>query len=81
MEGAVARRRAFGDLAASSDNSFVGGGGFTVPDADLHPDVVTLEAGLGLALAEGSDFSIGYAGQFGDGSRQDGVRATLKMRF
>ncbi|RAZ82099.1 autotransporter domain-containing protein [Cereibacter johrii] len=81
LEGAVAWRRAFGDLTASSDNSFVGGGGFTVSGADLPRDVVTVEAGLGLALAEGSDFSIGYAGQFGDGSRQDGVRATLKMRF
>jgi outer membrane autotransporter protein len=81
LEGAVAWRRAFGDLGASSDNSFIGGGGFTVSGADLPRDVVTLEAGLGLALAEGSDFSIGYAGQFGDGSRQDGVRATLKMRF
>jgi len=80
LEGAVAWRRAFGDLRASSDNSFVGGG-FTVSGADLPRDVVTVEAGLSLALAKGSDFSIGYAGQFGAGSRQDGVRATLKMRF
>ncbi|PTE20949.1 autotransporter outer membrane beta-barrel domain-containing protein [Cereibacter changlensis JA139] len=81
LEGAVAWRRAFGDLNAASDNSFIGGGGFTVAGVDLPRDVVTLEAGLGLSLGAGSDFSIGYAGQFGDGVREDGLRATLKMRF
>jgi len=81
LEGAVAWRHASGDLRGSSVNSFMGGGGFTVSGIELPEDMVTLEAGLGLSLAEGSDFSIGYAGQFGDGTRQDGLRATLKIRF
>ena len=49
----------------------------TVSGADLPRDVVTLEAGLGLALAERSDFSIGYAGHFGDGPQRRPAKMSL----
>jgi peptidoglycan hydrolase-like protein with peptidoglycan-binding domain len=54
---------------------------FTVTGVPLAEDAALIEAGLDLSLAEATTLGFAYAGQFGDGTTQNSVNATLKVSF
>lgn len=54
---------------------------FSVEGVPVARDSVQLQLGLGWQLAPQSNLALGYAGQFGDGSRDQGVRLGLAVAF
>ena len=62
-------------LTTASDATFDSAG---VP---LAKDALTLEAGLDVALTDKASLSLGYTGQFADGSNSQGVKLGFNMKF
>jgi outer membrane autotransporter protein len=52
-----------------------------VSGAALSRDALVAELGVEVAASENSTVSLGYAGQFGDGSQDHGLQARLAWRF
>ncbi|AZI35647.1 autotransporter domain-containing protein [Caenibius tardaugens NBRC 16725] len=81
LRGALGWRHAFGDIVPESVQAFTGSSAFSVDGVAIAKDAVLVEAGFDIALSKGSTFGLGYFGQFGDGTSQNGVNARIKFSF
>lgn len=81
LSGTLGWQHAFGDITPLAAMAFSGSDSFSVAGTPIARNTAVVEAGLSLKLAPHAEFGIGYAGQFGDGVTQNGVRAGLKVRF
>ncbi|MBT9370962.1 autotransporter domain-containing protein [Rhizobium sp. CSW-27] len=75
-------RHAFGGETADRQMAFLAGGdSFTIAGVKAARDVAAVGLGLSLSPTANSSLSIGYDGQFGDGTVAHGVKADWKVRF
>ncbi|HEX6102386.1 MAG TPA: autotransporter outer membrane beta-barrel domain-containing protein, partial [Alphaproteobacteria bacterium] len=62
------------------DAQFLGGGGaFQIQGAEVSRDSALVGLGVGVALGQGIDLTIGYDGQFGTDDTAHGAEARLKI--
>ncbi|MDQ0513404.1 autotransporter domain-containing protein [Ancylobacter amanitiformis] len=81
LRGTIGWRHAFGDIAPSVTQAFVGSDAFTITGVPIAEDAAVLEAGLDLRLSASWTLGIAYTGQFGDGVTQNGFNAALTVKF
>nr|WP_246339853.1 autotransporter domain-containing protein [Ancylobacter tetraedralis] len=81
LRGTLGWRHAFGDIAPSVTQAFLGSDAFTVTGVPIAEDAAVLEAGLDLRLSASSTLGIAYTGQFGDGVTQNSFNASLTVKF
>jgi outer membrane autotransporter protein len=81
LTGMVGWRQAFGDVDTPAAFAFAGGDAFSVLRVPLAQDALTLSAGVILQFAPRASLSFSYAGQFGDGSRENAIASNLSVRF
>ncbi|WP_156773976.1 autotransporter outer membrane beta-barrel domain-containing protein [Bordetella bronchialis] len=74
-------RHAFGDTTPTATQSLPGGSPFTVSGVPIAKDAAILQAGLNVQVAKNVRVDLSYQGQLGDGVRQNGVMANVKVRF
>ena len=82
IEGALAWRRAFGELDPESRVRFAEGGeSFTVTGAPADVNTLQLETGMTYDLSEHMTLAFGYRGEFGGSSQDNGLHAKFTIRF
>jgi outer membrane autotransporter protein len=81
FHGGLGWQHAFGPLNPSVQNSFAGGADFTVWGAPIARDVLTVDAGLDIDLAENTTFGVAYGGYLSGESALHDVKANLTFRF
>ncbi|MET0544350.1 MAG: autotransporter domain-containing protein [Variovorax sp.] len=81
LRGLVGWRHAFGDVAQTTTMAFVGGTAFGVAGVPIAKDAAVLEAGLDFAVRKDMTLGVSYIGQFGDGVKDNGLKATLLYKF
>lgn len=81
LRGTLGWRHAFGDVTPELTQSYVGSAPFTVTGVPIAEDAALVEAGLDLALSPAATLGVAYSGQFGDGTSQNGVNATIRVSF
>ena len=81
LSASVGWGRAFGQLVPQSSMALAGGSPYTVSGVPIAKNVAVVEAAMDFALSRNSKLSISYGGQFGSGTRDHGVKATLNVRF
>lgn len=79
--GALGWMHAFGDVDTETTARFATGNDFTVFGTPLDRDTAIIEAGLDFQVTESATIGIGYAGQFGENARDQGLNADLRVRF
>lgn len=80
--GTIGWRHAFGDVTPDVTMRFARGGDtFPIAGVPIARDAAVLEAGLDFALAPAASLGLSYAGQFGAGSADHSVKASLDVRF
>ncbi|MCS0503321.1 autotransporter domain-containing protein [Ancylobacter mangrovi] len=80
--GSVGWQHAFGDTTPTDVSYFaLGGASFITSGLPIAEDAAVVEAGLRLATSERANLSVAYSGQYGDGTTQNGLNATLKVSF
>lgn len=79
--GGVGYRRASGDRDGLAELAFDGGSRFAVNGAPIADSAVVAELGLSAWLSPRQQLELGYSGQFGDESRDQGVTARWSVRF
>jgi outer membrane autotransporter protein len=80
LKGTLGWRHAFGDTVPEATVALAGAAPFTVAGVPIARDaaVTALAAEL---TAGAATLSLGYAGQYGGGARDQSVRATVSLRF
>lgn len=81
LTGMAGWRHAFGDTDASASLSFVGSTPFSVTGVPVTEDALVLEGGLSLPLSSAAYLAVSYSGAFGSGLSDNGVNASLSVRF
>jgi fibronectin-binding autotransporter adhesin len=81
LQGTVGWRHAFGGNTPTSTNSFATGSSFTVFGVPLAKDVAVLEAGVETQLRKDMTLGVSYAGQFGNGLKDHGLKVSLGWKF
>ncbi|MCK0209457.1 autotransporter domain-containing protein [Starkeya koreensis] len=81
LRGALGWQHAFGDITPEATQVFRGSAPFTVSGVPLAEDAALVEAGLDLSLTSATTLGLAYTGQFGDGTTQNAINATLKVSF
>ena len=81
LSGRLGWRHAFDLDPARSRVSFAGGDAFTVTGAPIAEDALVVDAGAEFTFGRGARLSVGYSGQMGDGVRDHGARAMLRVPF
>jgi len=83
LRAGVGWRHAFGGATPRARLSFVEGAGasFGVAGAPIATDAAALELGAELAVRENVALELGYAGQFGQGSRDHSGNLSLRVNF
>lgn len=81
LSGMLGWRHAFGDKTPTSSNSFAMGQPFTVGGVPLTKNVAVIEAGLEKQLQSNMTLSASYAGQFGSGLKDHGMKIVLGWKF
>ncbi|AOB29605.1 hypothetical protein AKI39_01285 [Bordetella sp. H567] len=81
LHGMVGWRHAFGSTTPTATQSLPAGSPFTVSGVPVAVDAAILEAGLNVQVARNVRVDLSYQGQLGDGVRQNGVAANVKVRF
>ncbi|MGR4869815.1 autotransporter outer membrane beta-barrel domain-containing protein [Variovorax sp. LARHSF232] len=82
LTGMVGWRHAFGETTPQSTVAFAGTATtFVIGGVPLARNVAVLEAGVEAQLAKNLRIGAWYAGQFGSGLRDNGIKATLSYRF
>ncbi|QFR34477.1 autotransporter domain-containing protein [Ancylobacter sp. TS-1] len=81
LRGTLGWRHAFGDVTPELTQSYFGSAPFTVTGVPIAEDAALVEAGFDLAMSPAATLGIAYAGQFGDGTTQNGLNATIKVAF
>ena len=79
--GTLGWRHAFGDVTPLTTNAFAAGDSFVIAGTPIAEDAALVEVGLNIALSESAGFGLTYAGQFGDGMRDNGLFARLDIGF
>jgi outer membrane autotransporter protein len=79
--GMLGWKHAFGDVTPVSRQAFTGSDAFTIAGVPLAQDSAIIEAGLDIAISKSATLGIAYNGQFGNGNAQNGVNATLEVKF
>ncbi|AQZ52200.1 Extracellular serine protease precursor [Martelella mediterranea DSM 17316] len=79
--GALGWMHAFGDVDTETTARFATGNDFTVFGTPLDRNTAIIEAGLDFQVTESATIGIGYAGQFGENARDQGLNADLRVRF
>jgi outer membrane autotransporter protein len=80
LNGSTGWRHAFGGSPVATHN-FAGGNNFTVEGVPVAKDALVLDLGASVNLTENATFGISYNGQFGSGSTDQGLRASLNVAF
>ncbi|MGC4026220.1 MAG: autotransporter domain-containing protein [Mesorhizobium sp.] len=73
-------RHAF-ESTAKTGLAFTGSSGFEVAGTPIASDTLVLEAGFDVDVTPNASLGLSYAGQYGDGEVDQGVRADFKLRF
>ncbi len=81
LRGMLAWRHAFGDTTPTTTHQFAGSQAFTLAGVPLAKDVAALEAGVETRLRPNLTLSASYAGQFGGGLQDHGVKVELNWTF
>ncbi len=82
LRGTLAWRGASGDTTPAKDLRFASGGSaFTVEGAPIAKSALVLNADLSVAMSDRARLSFSYAGQLGDGTRDNSVKAALTIGF
>jgi outer membrane autotransporter protein len=79
--GMLGWQRAFGDVTPAARMAFAGGPAFTVTGVPVAQNALVAEAGLEVKLQPSLTLGLSYAGQRGDGMRNNSVKADLHWRF
>jgi outer membrane autotransporter protein len=75
-------KHTYGDVSSSTRQAFVvGGTAFNVDGTSLDRDSLLLEAGLDLGLSARHSLGIGYSGEIGNNSRNQGLIGQWQMSF
>ncbi|MER9104896.1 autotransporter domain-containing protein [Mesorhizobium sp. M0848] len=80
-QGTLGWRHAFGDTTPTTDMAFAGGDLFTIAGVPIAKDTAIVGAGLDFRIADRTTLGISYSGQFGTKAADQGVRATMEVRF
>ncbi|RUZ35590.1 autotransporter domain-containing protein, partial [Mesorhizobium sp. M7A.F.Ca.US.003.02.1.1] len=80
-QGTLGWRHAFGDTTPTADMAFAGGDLFTIAGVPIARDTAIVGAGLDFRIADSTTLGISYSGQFGKKAADQGVRATMEVRF
>ena len=81
LRGTLGWRHAFGDVTPELTQNYFASSPFTVTGVPIAEDAALFEAGLYVALSPAATLGFAYSGQFGDGTNQNGVNATLSVSF
>lgn len=81
LQGSLAWQHASGELTPESRQAFAGSPSFKVQGAPIAQNSVVARLGLMGAIGKRGRFSLDYNGQWGDDSRDQGVRASIHMPF
>jgi outer membrane autotransporter protein len=81
LHGMLGWRHAFGDTTPTATQSLPAGSAFTVSGVPVAVDAAVLQAGLNVQVAKNVRVDLSYQGQLGDGVRQNGVLANVKVQF
>lgn len=81
LRGTLGWRHAFGDKTPASTNAFATGQSFTVAGVPLAKNVAVVEAGVETQLQSNLTLGANYAGQFGNGLKDHGLKVTLGWKF
>ncbi|MDD0974184.1 autotransporter-associated beta strand repeat-containing protein [Pseudomonas fontis] len=81
LQGTLGWQHAFDDLDTERQMAFAGGNNFTVQGTPLAKDSAVAQLGVKAQVAAGTTVELGYAGQFGDGYKDNGVRLGLNVSF
>ncbi|WP_353191433.1 autotransporter domain-containing protein [Pandoraea pnomenusa] len=81
VSGTLGWRHAYGAATPGARLAFAGAGTFDVAGVAIARDVAVIETGLTLAAGRNATVSVSYAGQFGSGQADNGVRANLRYAF
>lgn len=81
LTGMAGWRHAFGETDGSASLSFVGSTPFSVTGVPVTEDALVLEGGLSLPLSSAAYLAVSYSGAFGSGLSDNGVNASLSVRF
>jgi outer membrane autotransporter protein len=81
VHGTLGWRHAYGSVTPTATHAFDGGPDFTVAGTPIARDAALIEAGLDLRVGRATTVGIAYQGEFGDGTRQNGVMAQVNVRF
>lgn len=81
LRGALAWRRAFGDVTPASILSFAGGSPFSIAGIPIAKNAAVLDAGLDLAVAPNATLSLSYGGQYSAHAIEQTVKGSLAVKF
>jgi len=81
LRGMLGWRHAFGDTTPTSTHAFAGSIPFTLEGVPLAKNVAVVEADLDMQLRPNLTLGASYLGQFGDGLKEHGFKASLNWTF
>lgn len=81
MKGMAAWQEAFGDKTPATSNTLDGSDAFSIAGVPVASGSAILEAGLDVEMAPDSTFGLSVLGQFGSGTRDLGLKASLAVSF
>ncbi|MBP1850137.1 autotransporter outer membrane beta-barrel domain-containing protein [Rhizobium halophytocola] len=81
LNGGIGWRHTIGGLVPTTRMAFAGGHEFTIAGVPMARDMVLVEAGLALQLANQSQADLRYRGDFGAGDTHNRLDLTLSRRF
>ncbi|MGZ9710446.1 autotransporter domain-containing protein [Glaciimonas sp. GNP009] len=81
LRGMVGWRHAFGAGTPSVTETLAGSTPFTVYGIPLASNVGVVEAGIETQINTNAVLNVGYSGQFGNGVRDNGFKATVAWKF
>ena len=74
-------RHTLAGATPSSSNTLVGSGAFTVSGVPVAQDLAVVGAGFSAAITAATALSVNYSGQFGAGAANQGLSASLSVKF
>lgn len=81
LTGTLGWRHAYSDVTPTSTQAFAGSNAFTVDGVAIAKDVAIFGAGFEVEISKISTLGLNYSGQYGNGSKQNGMNATLNVKF
>ncbi|WP_244517945.1 autotransporter domain-containing protein [Ancylobacter rudongensis] len=81
LDASAGWQHGWGDTLPALAVRFAGGPAFTTTGAPLARDTALLEAGLVAHAGDRLHLGVQYTGQFGDGLRDNGVEASVRVSF